>query len=99
MEENGMARAPHLPYSQDLAPSDFYLFGYVKHWPRGQSFEMTDDFFSASEVILRGNEKPTVDSVFLKWMQRLRQCTPTNGDYFEETQKSIVGESFLFGRW
>jgi hypothetical protein len=26
MEENGMIRAPHAPYSPDLASSDFYLF-------------------------------------------------------------------------
>jgi hypothetical protein len=27
--ENRMKSAPHPPYSPDLAPSDFYLFGYV----------------------------------------------------------------------
>jgi hypothetical protein len=48
-EENGMARAPHPSslYSPDLAPSDFYLFGYMKHCPRGQSFEADDELFSA----------------------------------------------------
>jgi hypothetical protein len=25
-----MKQAPHPPYSPDLAPSDFFLFGYVK---------------------------------------------------------------------
>jgi hypothetical protein len=30
MEQNSMQRAPHSAYSLDLAPSDFYLFGYVK---------------------------------------------------------------------
>jgi hypothetical protein len=29
-EENGLRLAPHPPYSPDLAPSDFFLFGYVK---------------------------------------------------------------------
>jgi histone-lysine N-methyltransferase SETMAR len=28
--ENRMKSAPHPPYSPDLAPSDFYIFGYVK---------------------------------------------------------------------
>jgi hypothetical protein len=44
-----MARALHSPYSPDLAPSDFYLFGYVKHCPRSQSFEAADELFSAIE--------------------------------------------------
>jgi hypothetical protein len=30
LEQNSVKRAPHPPYSPDLAPSDFYLFGYVK---------------------------------------------------------------------
>jgi hypothetical protein len=51
MEENGMMRAPHLPSLPDLAPSDFYLFGYVKHFLRGQSFETAGEFFPSSEVI------------------------------------------------
>jgi hypothetical protein len=28
--ENHIGRVPHLPYSPDLAPSDFWLFGHVK---------------------------------------------------------------------
>jgi hypothetical protein len=51
MEENRMARAPHppSPYSPHLAPSDFYLFGYMKHCLRGQSFEAANEHFSAIE--------------------------------------------------
>jgi hypothetical protein len=49
MEENGMARAPHQPYSQNLAPSDFYLIGFMKHCLRGQSVEAADELFSAIE--------------------------------------------------
>jgi hypothetical protein len=56
-KENEMARAPHPPYSPDLATSDFYLCGYMKHCLRGQSFEAPDELFSASEVILIRIEK------------------------------------------
>jgi hypothetical protein len=31
MDHNSLKRAPHPPYSPNLVPSDFYLFGYVKH--------------------------------------------------------------------
>jgi hypothetical protein len=30
IEAYGMVRAPHPPYSPDLAPSDFFIFGYFK---------------------------------------------------------------------
>jgi hypothetical protein len=33
-EDHQMKTAPHPPYSLDIVPSDFYLFGYVKDvWP------------------------------------------------------------------
>jgi hypothetical protein len=49
MEENGMARAPHTLSLPDLAPSDFYLFGYTKHCLMGQSFAAADEPVSAIE--------------------------------------------------
>jgi hypothetical protein len=66
MEENRMIRASHPPYSLDLAPSDFYLFGYVKHCLRRQSFETAGEPFSASEVISMGIEKSTLDVAFVE---------------------------------
>jgi hypothetical protein len=38
MDHNSLKRAPHPPCSLDLAPSDFYLFGYVKHQLQGHEF-------------------------------------------------------------
>jgi hypothetical protein len=38
-EENHMKTAPHSPYSPDIAPSDFYLFGMSKNvWPIAHSW-------------------------------------------------------------
>jgi hypothetical protein len=34
-----MKQAPHLPYSPDLAPSGFFLFGAVKGQPMGYRAE------------------------------------------------------------
>jgi hypothetical protein len=36
--ENGLRPATHAPYSPDLAPSDFFFFGYVKHPLQGIIF-------------------------------------------------------------
>jgi histone-lysine N-methyltransferase SETMAR len=82
-EENGLERAIHPPYSQDLAPSDFYLFSHVKHCLRGQSFETADELFLAIDAVLRSIEKWTLHATFLDWMQRLQQYIEANGDYFE----------------
>jgi transposase len=35
---NGLRLAPHPPSSHDLAPSDFFLFGYVKERLKGMVF-------------------------------------------------------------
>jgi len=36
IENMGWEVLPHLPYSPDLAPSDYHLFGFVKNQMRGQ---------------------------------------------------------------
>jgi hypothetical protein len=54
--ENRMKSAPHPPCSPDLAPSDFYLFGYVKICLAGLSFEDADQLLAALEGFLEGIE-------------------------------------------
>jgi hypothetical protein len=65
MEENELERAIQLPYSQDLAPSDFSLFSHVKHCLRGQLFETADELFLAIDAVLRGIEKWILHAAFL----------------------------------
>jgi hypothetical protein len=55
-----MKSASHPPYSPDLAPSDFYLFGYVKRCLAGLSFEDADQLLAAVEGVLEGIEKVTL---------------------------------------
>jgi histone-lysine N-methyltransferase SETMAR len=55
--ESRMKSVPHPPYSHDLAPSDFYLFGYVKRCLAGLSFEEADQLLAAVEGFLEGIEK------------------------------------------
>jgi hypothetical protein len=78
-----MKRAPHPPYSPDLAPSDFYLFGYVKGCLAGHSFESADALFGGIQGILDGIEKVTLQAVFLDWMERLGRCIDSNGVYVD----------------
>jgi hypothetical protein len=52
-----MKSAPHPPYSLDLAPSDFHLFGYVTRCLTGVSFQDVDQLLAAVEGVLEGIEK------------------------------------------
>jgi hypothetical protein len=79
-----MKSVPHPPYSPDLAPSDFYLFGDVKRCLAGLSFEDADQLLAAVEGVLDGIEKVTLQAVFLEWMDRLRECIATNGEHTEQ---------------
>jgi hypothetical protein len=55
--ENRMKSAPHPPYSLDLAPSDFYLFGHIKRCLARLSFEDADPLLEGVEGVLEGIEK------------------------------------------
>jgi hypothetical protein len=81
MEQNAMKRAPHPPYSPDLAPSDFYLFGYVKHPLSGSAFADADSLLQAVSDILECIEKVTLKGVFRNWMERLRRCSAMCREY------------------
>jgi hypothetical protein len=50
--KNAMVMAADPLYSPNLAPSDFYLLGYVGGLPRGKAFEAGERLLSAVEGIL-----------------------------------------------
>jgi hypothetical protein len=81
--ENRMKSVPYHPYSPDLAPSDFLLFGYVKGCLASLSFEDVNQLLAAVDGVLEGIEKVTLQGVFLEWMGRLKKCIATNGEYTE----------------
>ena len=73
--------APHPPYSPDLAPSDFCLFGKLKELARGCEFETVEDI---KNWILRQFEEISMDElrrVYSSWEDRLVRCISLNGGY------------------
>jgi histone-lysine N-methyltransferase SETMAR len=83
MKDNKMKKAPHPPYLPDLAPSDFYLFGYIKQCLAGLSFNSGDELYNAVRGVLEHIEKTTLQSVFFEWIIRLRRCVASNGNYID----------------
>jgi histone-lysine N-methyltransferase SETMAR len=57
----------HLPYSPDLAPSDFYLFGSLKEHLRGQKFADDNEVKEAVQSWLKATPK----SFFLEGIRKL----------------------------
>ena len=53
----GWELLPHLPYSPDLAPSDFYLCGPWKKFTRGAKLESDDEVKSVVSDWLRHQSK------------------------------------------
>jgi hypothetical protein len=70
---NSIKRAPHSPSSPDLAPSDFFLFGYVKRKPMGYHAGSADDLFGRVLLILTEIPRGTLNGVFREWMTRLQK--------------------------
>jgi hypothetical protein len=78
-----MKSAPYPPYSPDLVPLDFYLFGSAKRCLADLLFEEANQLLAVVEGVLEGVENVTLQAVFLEWMDRLRKYTATNGEYTE----------------
>jgi hypothetical protein len=62
-----------------VAPSDFFLFGYVK----GKLMEFRAE--TPSELLVRNRVIPAeipreiLNAVFLEWMERLQKCVQVDG--------------------
>jgi hypothetical protein len=93
--ENRMKSAPHAPSPPDLAPSDFYLFWYVKRCLARLSFEDADQLLAVVKGVLEGIEKGPCKRSFSSWMDRLKKCIATNGEYTEYAQINVI-EEYIF---
>jgi hypothetical protein len=65
---NRMKQAPNPPYSPDLAPSDFFPFGYGKGKLMGCRAETPSELLVRIRVILAEIPRETLNALFLEWM-------------------------------
>jgi hypothetical protein len=70
-------------YSPDLAPCDFFLFGYVKGKLVGKQYEMPEDFVSEVRTIIEYIRPDVLKNVFESWKGRLPDCWNSDGEYVE----------------
>ncbi len=83
LTENQMTTMPHPPYSPDLAPADYFLFGRVKSQIRGHRHRNIDDMqtavFRALRQIPQQEFHDAMNILPLRWMK----CIQQGGAYFE----------------
>jgi hypothetical protein len=61
---NSIKRAPHPPYSPNLAPFNFYHFRYIKGRLSSASFEEPDQLLQAIDVIFQSIDKVVLECAF-----------------------------------
>ena len=83
LESHDMIKAPQPPFSPDIAPSDFYLFGYIKKVLEGQSFDSPEQLLQTVNQILDSIPSQELQDTFQNWQMRLNQVITNNGEYIE----------------
>jgi histone-lysine N-methyltransferase SETMAR len=73
---------PHPPYSPDLVPSDFHLFGPLKESLRGCKFNL-DDVQLAVHEWLRGQPQEFFSSGIQVLVSCWHKCIELQGNYVE----------------
>jgi hypothetical protein len=73
----------HPPYSTDLAPSDFHLFGPMKEHLWGQKFT-DDEVMEAVQSWLKATPKSFFLEGIRKLVDRWTKCVAKQGDYVEK---------------
>ena len=81
-ESLGVKFLPHPPYSLDLAPSDFFLFGYPKEKIKGEQFTGSDDILCRLRVLMEELNEETLLRVYENWKIRLLWVAENSGECY-----------------
>lgn len=85
LEEQKLTLIDQPAYSPDLAPSDFWLFDYIKQ--RLDNHTSAESLVCQITKILRETPKEEFQKTFEKWLERMELCIKNKGDYFEHLIK------------
>jgi hypothetical protein len=80
--ENDLLRVPHPPYSQDIAPSDSWLFGRMKTALAGSRFTEPEALLEGINHFLGSIENSELTAIFHGSVERVRWIIEHNGDYY-----------------
>ncbi|UYV66214.1 hypothetical protein LAZ67_4000801 [Cordylochernes scorpioides] len=83
LQDHSTSVFPQPPYSSDLAPCDFLLFGKLKKKVKGSEISEHRRDQSGIEEGHEGDTENRLPEVFADWKKRWLRCIAANGDYFE----------------
>ena len=75
---------PHPPYSPDLAPSDYHLFGPLKEFLGGKKFQSDAEVQSVVQNWMNQQPKSFFENGIKSLPDRWRKCVDIAGDYIEK---------------
>jgi hypothetical protein len=81
IHDSGFKKMPQPPYSPDIVPSDFFLFGFLKKKLEGKKCETREKLLEEIKNIMATITPKKRSAVFLEWMRRLREVISSNGEY------------------
>jgi hypothetical protein len=73
----------HPPYSPDLAPRDFFLFGSMKEQLKGRSLTEEEELLSVLSELMSEIPPDMIFRVFAHWDRGSRRCLLMEGEYVE----------------
>jgi histone-lysine N-methyltransferase SETMAR len=82
-QQLNVPRLKHPPYSPDLAPCDFFLFGYMKMCLEGSNFKSDEELIEATSRVLESIPHYMFANTYREWVERLRKCIELGGEYVE----------------
>ena len=90
VERNGYELIPHLAYSPDLAPSDYFLFPNLKKDIRGRHFRSNDEVVAVVEEWVRDKDPGFFSSGLMALDHRWSKCIILEGNYIEKEEIDIT---------
>jgi hypothetical protein len=77
-----LKKTPQPPYSLDICPSYFLLFGWLKGKVQ-QQFTDPNQLYEATEEIFSSLSFGMIEDVFRNWIHRLMQVITSDGNYIQ----------------
>jgi histone-lysine N-methyltransferase SETMAR len=84
IKKNHISRMPHPPYSLDISPCDFWLFGMLKQVLRDREFSLSDEIEDAIAQAWNDLTFDDVQSVFQNWIRRVVWVAENDRQYINE---------------
>jgi hypothetical protein len=88
LEKRHIARVSHPPYSPELSPCDFWLFGILKQKMKERVFQSEKQMLAAITESWNELTFEDIQRVFHNWMERVIWVIANSGEY---SQSEMVG--------